>query len=51
VVIKTEFLKRLLNIDSKELAKIDVEQLRIMLGVFRYLVREVEREINRRSSD
>ncbi len=47
-MIKVELLQRLLNVKDEELQKFDSEQLRVMLGVFRYLVRGLEREINRR---
>lgn len=50
-MIKVELLQRLLNVKDEELQKFDPEQLRIMLGVFRYLVRGLEREINRRCFD
>ncbi len=47
-MIKVELLQKLLNIQDEEFQKFDIEQLRLMLGVFRYLVRSAEREINRR---
>ena len=43
-------LKNLLNVDAKAMKKYDIEQLRLILGVARYFVRSVEREINRRES-
>jgi len=43
-------LKNLLSVNSKAIKKYDVEQLRLILGVARYFVRSVEREINRRES-
>jgi len=38
----------LLNVNTKQIKKYDIEQLRLILGVARYFVRSVEREINRR---
>ena len=43
-------LKNLLSVDSKDIKKYDVEQLRLILGVARYFVRSIEREINCRES-
>ena len=48
-MIKLELLRKLLNADEAELKKINMEQLRTLLGTFRYLVRLLEREINKRS--
>ena len=50
MVIKVSTLKKLLNIKEAEIKKFDVDQLRIMLGVFRYLTRLFEREINQRAN-
>ena len=50
-MIKTALLKQLLNADESELKKLDVEQLRVMLGTFRYFVRLLEREINKRCAN
>jgi hypothetical protein len=50
-MIELKSLKKLLNIKDEELQKLDIEQLRAMLGVFRYSVRGIEREINRRCQD
>lgn len=50
-MIKVEVLKKLLNASDEELKKMDTERLRTMLGVFRYFVRRLDREINNRSSD
>ncbi len=50
-MIELQSLKKLLNIKDEELQKLDTEQLRAMLGVFRYSVRGIEREINRRCQD
>ncbi len=47
-MIKVNVLHDLLNIKDDELKKLDLEQLRLMLGIFRYLTRVVEREINER---
>ncbi len=49
-MIKVEQLKRLLNIKEKDLKNLDMEQLRLMLGIFRYLSRILDREINTRQS-
>jgi len=48
--MKLETLQNLLSIDDVAIKKYDVEQLRLILGVARYFVRSVEREINRRES-
>ncbi len=50
-MIELKSLKKLLNIKDEELQKLDIEQLRAMLGVFRFSVRGIEREINRRCQD
>lgn len=47
-MIKLKLLQKLLNTNEKELKKLDVEKLRTLLGVFRYMVRFLEREINKR---
>ena len=47
-MIKLKLLQKLLNTDEKELKKLDVEKLRTLLGVFRYMVRFLEREINKK---
>lgn len=44
-------IKKLLNIKDEQLQKLDIEQLRILLGSTRYLTRQVEREINRRFTE
>jgi len=43
-------LRKLLNVNEKAIKSYDVEQLRLILGVARYFIRSVEREINRRES-
>jgi len=43
-------LKNLLSVNEKAIKKYDIEQLRLILGVARYFVRSIEREINRRES-
>ena len=48
--MKLAVLKNLLNIDKASVEAYDVEQLRLILGVTRYFVRSIEREINRRES-
>ena len=50
-MIELKTLKKLLNTRDEELQKLDIEQLRVLLGTFRYRVRSIEREINRRCSD
>ena len=50
-MIKLKSLQKLLNTDEKELKKLDVEKLRTLLGVFRYTVRFLEREINQRCGE
>ena len=50
-MIKLKSLQKILNTDEKELKKLDVEKLRILLGVFRYTVRFLEREINKRCGE
>lgn len=50
-MIKVELLHKLLNADEGELEKLDADQLRTMLGTFRYFVRMLEREVNRRCTD
>ncbi|MCC6759149.1 MAG: hypothetical protein IT395_05960 [Candidatus Omnitrophica bacterium] len=50
-MIELKALKDILNIKDEELQKLDIEQLRALLGTFRYRVRSIEREINRRSQD
>ncbi len=50
-MIKIELLHKLLNAEDVELKKIDTDRLRTLLGTFRYFVRLLEREINRRYSD
>lgn len=50
-MIEIKTLKSLLNISDAELQKLDIEQLRVLLGVLRYRVRSIEREINRRSAE
>ena len=46
--IKVEELKNFLDLDEKDAANLDVEQLRLVLGVLRYTTRVVQRELNRR---
>lgn len=50
-MIELKTLKKILNFKDEELKKLDIEQLRAMLGIFRYGVRGIEREINRRCQD
>ena len=46
--IKTKELKDLLNLNEQDIHKLSVDQLRLMLGVFHYLSRLMQREINKR---
>jgi len=46
--MKLEALKNLLNVNESAIKEYNLEQLRLILGVARYFVRSVEREINRR---
>ena len=48
--MKLSSLKNLLSMDAKAMKQLNVEQLRLILGVTRYFVRSVEKEINRRES-
>ena len=50
-MIELKSLKSILDIKDEELQKLDIEQLRALLGTFRYRVRSIEREINRRCQD
>jgi hypothetical protein len=47
--IKTQELKELLNLEEKDLKKLTLEQLRLLLGVSHYLARLTQREINERN--
>lgn len=47
-MIKIELLRKILNAEESQLKKIDTDRLRTMLGAFRYFVRLLEREINKR---
>ena len=49
--MKLDVLSDLLNVDAQAIEKYDTEQLRLVLGVARYFVRSVEREINHRESN
>ncbi len=49
-MIKIELLNRLLNIKDNDLKNLDTEKLRLLLGVFRYLTRVLERELIKRDS-
>lgn len=50
-MINLTTLKSLLNISDDEIQRLDIEQLRLLLGTLRYRVRSVEREINRRCGE
>lgn len=50
-MIELKSLKSILDIKDEELQRLDIEQLRALLGTFRYRVRSIEREINRRCQD
>jgi hypothetical protein len=47
-MIKLPLLAKLLNITDDDIKKLTMDQLRVLLGVFRYLARVIEREINTR---
>ncbi|MDE2026918.1 MAG: hypothetical protein KGJ11_00075 [Candidatus Omnitrophica bacterium] len=47
-MIKVEELKHLLELKESEVAKLDKEQLRLLLGVLRYSTRIIQRELNAR---
>lgn len=47
-MIDAELLMKLLNADKSQLKKFSLDQLRVLLGVFRYFVRLLEREVNSR---
>lgn len=49
-MIKVELLNKLLNIKDEDLRNFSLEQLKLLLGVFRYVVRILEREVNHRCS-
>lgn len=46
--LRPEELKKLLNVKDEDLKTYTVDQLRLMLGVFHYLSRLMQREINAR---
>ena len=48
--IKVKALKDFLDLKDEDVAKLDIEQLRLVLGVLRYTTRTVQRELNRRES-
>lgn len=50
-MIKTNSLLELLNITSADTQKLNNDQLRVMLGSFRFVVRTLERELNNRFKD
>ncbi len=50
-MIEVKSIKNILNTKDEDLKKLDIEQLRALLGTFRYSVRIIEREINRRCQD
>jgi hypothetical protein len=47
-MITIDMLQKLLKVREADLQKIDTERLRTALGTFRYFIRFLEREINRR---
>lgn len=49
-MIKVDTLKKLLNVKEKDLKHLDIDQLRTLVGVFRYLTRLLDREIIKRES-
>jgi len=48
--IKVEALKNFLDLEEKDVKKLDMEQLRLVLGVLRYTTRVVQRELNKREA-
>ena len=48
-MIKISTLKKLLNINEAEIRKLEIDQLRLLLGIFRYLTRVFQREVNERT--
>ena len=48
-MFKIDFLHKLLNTKDTEIQKLETNQLMVVLGVFRYFVRRIEREINKRT--
>jgi hypothetical protein len=46
--IKTEQLKTILNLEEKDLKKLSIDQLRLLLGVSHYVARLTQRELNSR---
>jgi len=49
-LVELKTLKNLLDVDQVMIQKYDIEQLRLVLGVARYFVRSIEREINHREA-
>lgn len=49
MTINAKSLKQLLNIKEEDIKHYSIEQLRDMLGVFHYLSRVMQREINQRT--
>ena len=50
-MIEVSTLKEMLKTEAGDLKRFNIEQLRLTLGVFRYVVRNLEREINLRSKE
>ena len=48
--MELDTLKKLLEDEKDGIARHDIEQLRLILGVARHFVRVVEKEINRRDA-
>jgi hypothetical protein len=46
-MFKLESLQKMMDVNEEDLKDYDTEQLRVMLGVFRYIVRVLERVINK----
>jgi len=46
--IKVDALKDFLELKEEDVAKLSVDQLRLVLGVLRYTTRIVQRELNQR---
>ena len=46
--IKVDELKNFLELKDEDVAKLDTDKLRLILGVLRYTTRIVQRELNQR---
>ena len=50
-MINVSTLKSLLEFKDEDLKKLDIEQLRLIVGVLRYATRVVQRQVNEREPD